>query len=339
MNSKFVTDWVIDTVRNKYPDDIALIISHSTLRIDDTEKGMSYFVPVTDRGNELSRTFILEGVGYDIWSVSWERLERFAALEEYNVTCLADGEILYAKNKEYADKFLALKARQAENFKDSRKMRILALEAYAQAKNLYLEMLFAQKSDIRLAAGYILDYLAQAVAYANHTYFKKAQINQLEEMEQMSSVPAGFQDLYLSIIKENNVSIQKKKCQKLICIVRDFLSEGSADQQAKEHNYQDLSDWYAELSYTWLRLRHYAGQKDFLKVYMWGIYLQRELNIVSEDFGFEKPELMVDYDSENLERFIHTANEIEKRIRQMITSGQGVIHEYKNAQEFLNENT
>ena len=244
MNNRLVTDWVVDTVRNQYPDDIALIISHSTLRIDDTEKAVSYFVPITDRGNKLARTFILEGVGFDIFSISWERLERFADLKEYNITCLADGEILYARNDEYADKFLTLKAQQMKNLKDSRKMRILALEAYAQAKNLYLEMLFAQKSNIRLAAGYVLDYLAQAVAFANHAYFKKAQTEQLEELKNMRKVPDGFSDLYLSIIKENNVSIQKKKCQNLICIVKEFLAEGSKEKPAQEHNYQDLSDWY-----------------------------------------------------------------------------------------------
>lgn len=58
-------------------------------------------------------------------------------------------------------------------------MRVCALRAYAQAKNIYLEMLFANRSDIKLAAGYILDYLAQSVAFANLTYFKKAQTAQL----------------------------------------------------------------------------------------------------------------------------------------------------------------
>ena len=34
-NREFVTQWVIDAVKNEYPEDIALVVSHTTLRIDD----------------------------------------------------------------------------------------------------------------------------------------------------------------------------------------------------------------------------------------------------------------------------------------------------------------
>ena len=57
---KFVTEWVLDTVKEKYTDDIALIISHSTLRISDEQQVMSYFVPITDTGRSFAQTFILE---------------------------------------------------------------------------------------------------------------------------------------------------------------------------------------------------------------------------------------------------------------------------------------
>ena len=62
-NSEFVTNWIIGTVKEKYADDIALVVSHTTLRIDDSELSASYFVPITNRGNELARTFILNGEG------------------------------------------------------------------------------------------------------------------------------------------------------------------------------------------------------------------------------------------------------------------------------------
>ena len=73
----------------------------------------------------------------------------------------------------------------------------------------------------------------------------------------------------------------------------------------KEHNYQDLADWYAELSYTWLRLRYYAAAGDFIKVYMWGIFLQSELNSVCGDFCIEKLELMECYDYSSKEDFLN----------------------------------
>lgn len=56
-NSEFVTKWVIDTVKRDYAKDTARIISHTTLRIGDQEKTVSYFVPITERGYQFGRTF------------------------------------------------------------------------------------------------------------------------------------------------------------------------------------------------------------------------------------------------------------------------------------------
>ena len=341
-NNEFVTQWVIDTVKEKYADDIALVISHTTLRIDDSEQAISYFVPITNRGNELARTFILNGEGFDVWGIPWERLEQFAELEEYNITVLADSEILYAKNDEWAKRFEMLKSKQRNNLADESRMRKCALKAYAQAKELYTEMLFAKRSDIRMLAGYVLDYLARAIAFSNHIYFKKSQTAQLEELQQLiqnGKTPEGFSELYLSVIKENDETKQKEKCHEAIRIVREYLEETYPANPPKEHNYQDLADWYAELSYTWLRLRHYAADGDFIKVYMWGILLQSELNSVCEDFCLEKPELMECYNYKNLDAFINRADELENWIRDVITTGGGIIHEYNSKEDYLNENT
>ena len=340
-NNELVTQWVIDTVKEKYADDIALVISHTTLRIDDSEQTISYFVPITNRGNELARTFILNGEGFDVWGIPWERLEQFAELEEYNITVLADSEILYAKDDEWTQRFEMLKSKQRNNLADASKMRKCALKAYAQAKELYTEMLFAKRSDIRMLAGYVLDYLARAIAFCNHIYFKKSQTAQLEELQQLSQdrkIPERFSELYLSVIKENDETKQKAKCHEAIQIVREYLEDAYPANTPKERNYQDLADWYAELSYTWLRLRHYAADCDFTKVYMWGILLQSELNSVCEDFCLEKPELMECYDHKNLDAFIDRADELEKWIRNVITAGGGVIHEYNSKEDFLNEN-
>lgn len=339
-NYNFVTEWVISTIKEKYADDIALVISHGTLRINTEEKAMSYFVPITKRGAELAQTFILSGVGYDIWGIPWDRLERFANLEEYNISCLADTEILYARTDEDKERFEALKKVLFSNLADNEKMRMHALESYEQAKSIFLEMLFAKGSDVKLGAGYVLDYLARAIAFSNNSYFKKSQIDQLNELRNMKNVPEGFDELYTKVIYEKDEAVQKKLCYELICLVQDYLNKNGLGKELKkpcEKNYQDLADWYGELSYTWLRIRHYAEAKDAVKVYMWGIFLQSELNQVCEDFGIEKMELMKYYDADNLGAFAERANKVEKLMRNEIVNGGGKIREYADQKEFLYE--
>lgn len=331
----FVTEWVLDTVKEKYADDIALVVAHSTLNIDPESSAMSYFVPITDKGRQFAQTFILEGRGYDIWGIEWERLENFAALDEYNITVLADGEILYARTPEDAERFNALKHTLTENLRAPDTARRKSLEAYATAKLLYTELLFAEASKIRLCAGYVLDYLARAIAFANHSYFRKSQTEQLKELEAMANVPEKFTEIYPEVIRTSDDCRRKELCHKLVALVGKFLTKEEKKQHEK--NFQDLADWYAELSYTWLRIRHYGAENDALKVHMWGIVLQNELEAVCEDFGLEKMELMSEFDFGDLSRFVDRANELEGQMREIIISRGGKIHEYQTNEEFLNE--
>ena len=332
---KLITNWVLDTVKEQYRDDIALVVSHSTLNLDGEEGIVSFFVPITDRGRQFARTFILDGRGYDIWGIEWERLEQFAALEEYNLTVLADSHILYARTPEDAARFEGLKQLQLRNLAHPETARKQALVAYATAKELYTQLLFAQCSEIRVFAGYVLDYLSRAIAFHNHTYFRRSQTYQLEELAAMAQVPAGFSELYRVVLRTGDDENRRKHCHQLICLVRDFLA---ADvQPRRERNFQDLADWYAELSYTWLRIRHYAAQGDPIRVHMWGIMLQNELNEVCADFGLPKMELMAHFDFEDLPAFAAQADRLEQQMRREIIRHGGIIREYRTPEEFFYE--
>lgn len=338
--NQFVLNWAVKRIRKDYTDDIALVMSHNDLSITENEDHFSFFVPSTKRGDEFARTFILEGVGVDIWSLHWDRLERFADLSEYNIGVLADAKILYSRTPEDAQRFEQLQKRQRDNLNDPAKARKCALESYKQAKSIYLDMLFAQESDVKLGAGYVLDYLARSIAFVNHSYFKRSQTDQLNELKAMKDVPEHFTELYLQVIQERSCEQQKKRCYQLISIVQKFLSEHQPTTECKnaeERNFQDLSDWYAELAYTWLRIRHYAEQKNFIRVYMWGIFLQKELNDVCGDFGLKKMELMSSYDPDDLSKFVRCADQLEKQIREIITAEGGKINEYSSTEEFLHE--
>lgn len=53
--------------------------------------------------------------------------------------------------------------------------------------------------------------------------------------------------------------------------MQDYLSKKETEKNGtvpSEHNYHYLADWYGELAYTWLRIRHYTPQNDAVKVYV-----------------------------------------------------------------------
>ena len=72
-----LTQWVIDKIRNEYRDDISLLLSVKGHCTDGDGHGevFDYFIPETERGCSLARTFIIDGVGHDLYPRSWERME------------------------------------------------------------------------------------------------------------------------------------------------------------------------------------------------------------------------------------------------------------------------
>ena len=97
-----LTQWVKEKIEKEYREDIALLIGvtgHAT-NGDGHGECFDYYVPVNERGNELAQTFIIDGVGHDLYPRSWERTERTANLEEFPTLCLAASEILYARTRD-----------------------------------------------------------------------------------------------------------------------------------------------------------------------------------------------------------------------------------------------
>ena len=334
-HAAFVTQWVLDTVKKEYAQDIALVIAHGTLRLDGQPQ-ISYFVPITDKGRRFAQTFILGEQGFDIWGVEWERLERFAALEEYNLTCLADAAVLYARTPEDLARFEALRERQKKNLADPRQRRAHALASLAEAKQLYLRLMFSEGSDAVMYAGHVMDCAARALCFAWGGFFHYTQTDQLVELRSMGELPDGFCARYEKLLRTTDSGERGTLCRELVAIVEAYLRPENP-VEPREHNFQDLADWYAELSYTWLRIRRLAAEGDVTKVYMWGCMLQNELNQVCEDFGLEKMELMSAFGADNLESFAAHANGLEAEMRRRIIAGGGVIREYPSQEAFLKD--
>ena len=332
-----IVKWVLGAVEIDYKDDIALVVSHTQLMVDESQKVISYFVPITDKGRRFAQTFIVDGIGFDIWGIEWERMERFASLDEYVLGCLGDGEILYARTPEDAARFHALQETLHRNLQDPQYSRKYALEAFNRAKELFTLQLFADSCRQRVCAGYVLDFLSRAIAFSNHTYLHRCQVDQVAELSSMAQVPQGFLELYPQVLTEQDPEARKKLCYQLVQLAGEFLSGQEESPAPVEKNFQDLADWYAELAYSWLRIRHYAALGDWIKTHQWGIYLQNELDQVCGDFGLPTLNLMDAFDPENLTYFAERANELEQIMRRHIVNNGGKIREFATFEDFLHE--
>ena len=141
-----LTKWVIDKIEKEYKDDVALLIGIKGHSTDGDGHGeiFDYFVPATERGNELAETFIIDGVGHDLYPRSWERLENSVNLNDMPIV-LDNATILYFRSEADTKRFEECRKRLQENLCNDTFVYGKALECMDKALEIYRSMIFEEK--------------------------------------------------------------------------------------------------------------------------------------------------------------------------------------------------
>lgn len=338
--SKELIDWAVKTIKKNFKEDVSLLVGHKHWKIPSDGDGIwfNYFIPSTDRGYQLSKTFIIDDIGYDLFPMSWERVEGLANLDESLATCLGEGVILYAKSDDDRKRFIQLQEKLKDNLMDKEYVFNKGLEKVNTAMELYKNMMFDDNmKNVRKASGYIANYLSQAVAMINGRYFERGPEDQISVMNGYDELPHDFTKIYESLIKSNTIDEIKSACHMMIKSTRDFFEERSIIEKASEinNNLEDLAAWYEEGVYTFRRIEYYSSNKDVVNSFAWGYNFQQEFDSIEEEFGLDEMDLMTSFDPDNLEAFRLKAKEIMEYIASVIEEGKVSLRKYDTLEEFL----
>jgi hypothetical protein len=351
-----LTDWVVNKIKTEYPDDVALLIAINGASVNGDGHGepFDYYVPATERGNELGRTFIIGGVGNDLYPRSWERCERTANLEDWAAHCLALGKILYSRSKEDEERFEALRQKLFSNLRDPALIYRSALERLDSAMDMYRTMMFEDRLyKARGLAGYIHYYLAIAVAYVNNTYVGDSSYHRgmLPMIAKWGKLPKRFIEYYEAILTAGTVGELRSVSHLLIASARQFIAgyKPQSSARAAQPDYQGLADWSQELRTTWNRIYYYCEEGNGDAAFHDACNLQNELSIiggeydllnsynVEERFGLREMDLLGVFDAQNLAPLAKRAAELEEVIISVIESHGIKIRRYQTLDEFLSE--
>jgi len=340
-NSTILSDWAINKINTEYRDDVCLLLAHNALKleIDIDTASFSYFIPATNRANGLARTFIIDDIGYDLFPIAWERIERMADVKDYNTTCLANANILWARSEEDKQRFISLQARLQANIQNPQHMHERAKSWFNTAKEIHQDNLFEEKLyKVRENAGHICDLLAIAVAFVNQHFFSHGQTNQLNELSGMKKLPDNFMQLYRGIIMEVSPEVQKQLCHTILCSVKAFLDAQEASTEPCAPDFTELAAWYHELSYTWRRVYHWCDNNDPVNAYLWCCMLQNEVEEWGTKFGIAQIDILGSFCGGDLTALRKKANEIEQKFVQAITESGARLDSYATVEDFLNSN-
>lgn len=340
-----LSEWAINKITTEYKDDVALLIATENHSVNNDGHGecFDYFIPATDRGFELSQTFIVEGVGHDLYPRSWERTEKTANLIDPCTVCLDNAKILYYRNEDDKNRFLMLKKLLSENLNNSEFLYKRILEKLDNAMKLYQTMVFEREMyRVRTAAGYIADYLSEIVFYLNKTYFKDWRNGHIAELNKLKCLPHNFIEYYAAMIKAKTIDELKTLSYLLIDVTRKFISVHKPDMNSQkiDVDYLGLADWYQELSLTWRRLRFYCDTNNAEQALDDACYLQNELILIKDEYEIDKDkiDLLGYFDAEDLSSIQKRANELELYVIEQIENNGVRINKYDTVDEFLEKN-
>lgn len=339
---KELVDWAVNKIENEYREDVALLIGQvgaGKIPTDEQNMVFDFFIPATERGNQLARTFIIEDMGYDLYPISWERLEGIANIEEPRmIFAFVRGEVIYARTPQERERYERLKEQLLARLRDE-KIRIpKSLEFLETAQEIYQNMLFDESlCNVRKAAGGVCCYLMNAIAMINGTYLESGYMNLTKDLHDMKEYPREFEGIFGEMLAMDEVEGIRERVHELIRVTRNFLMGKIPSEKAAvpEPNYEDLAMWYQEARYTFRRIGYYTGIGSGEDSYLLGCYLQIEFDAIQEDFDLKRMDLMSSFRKNDLRPFARKAEEIEAYLIGILEEHQVGRNRYDSFEEFL----
>lgn len=344
-----IVDWITARASTQFKDDISLVLIYGSY-VNGTANSKSdvdcYFIPKTDRGYGFCNTFILNGIGYDIFPMSWERVERIADLQDTLLPCVGDVQMIYANSDEDVERFKKLQERMKMNLLDKQLSKKAAEDRFRTASELVARMVHAGKlGAVRNYAGNILMLLADAAALYHHTYFHKGLKQQFQDLQIINGLPSDLTDEYLQVIQASTIEDIITSTHAMFMSVKNHLQttieipmtphiieKTSAGEQAVD--YASLASLYEEIVSTFNKIYVcYESGNDVL-AFLSAVCLQNVLEDVCRESGLPAYDLLEAYQYDDLSLLVRRAEQIEADLVHRITVGGGKIKRYESFAAF-----
>ncbi len=250
MNTMTAAELLIEKIKKDYKDDIALVVMMGSRLYNDTHKKSDldlYFVPKTKRGEQLGFVFIIDGIGFDFWPISWERMERIANFDERIPAIISEGKVLYYGSNEDLARFTLLKEKIDNNLDD--------YAFYEKARNKFkdvYEPFYAMLQDdkyiamVRLQGVRILYALIESIALLNKSYIKRGRKHLKSEILAMEYIPDRFEELYDLFFTENDPKLLIGVVSQLISETKQMIDESVELREPKSFK-DSMKGFYEEI--------------------------------------------------------------------------------------------
>lgn len=307
-NNKLI-NMVIERAKRDFPEDIAIIgLSGSFNTGDFYEKSDLDLIIInnTDRGWGISKCFILDDIGYDIYCTPWDtRIKEAANLENTRLSELLDMKVIYCAKPEDMEKLNGYRQKALEILsKPIGKDSVERAKKYIDnAKVEYTNAILTNEiGAVRYAISNMVESLLNAIATLNNNYFKHGIKNYLEEVATFKYQPINFRQSIKNIIEAKTTEKIRTAALTMLQTVESLYSQMDKEftqKQAPTHD--NICGIYEELwSNYGNKIIKSVEDNDVTYAYFTAKGIQEYLDEMTQFMGMKKYNFMKAFDPNNL---------------------------------------
>ncbi|MBO0455472.1 nucleotidyltransferase domain-containing protein [Enterococcus hulanensis] len=329
---------------NHLAEEIALVVCYGSY-VTGNATALSdvdvFYIP-RSKNHELSETFILKGIGYDIFPLSWEILEEIADFKNGLSPLLGDSRVIYSYSPQELQRFEDLQKQMQRQLADKQLMQERAIARLKKAGQLNQKIQHTDSlSFARELAGKQLSSLSESIAYQNQTYFHKGMKEQYQELQKMDALPEDFLQGYQAILQAQTLPVLQQAAKKLFTSACAFLHQPEACYPepvltsgipGSKPDYHQAASWYEEVCSSFNKIYSCEQTGNAALAFLTAGSLQ---NSLKEDLSIDlaTTDLLSFYDFKDLTRLSKQARAIERDCEISIIAGGGTIHRYETVDE------
>ena len=329
-------DWILNKIEKEFKDDIALLVLYGSYHTGTYNEGSDidmFFVPKTDRGWALSKTFIYKNVGYDIFGISWDRLEGIAYIEEDLCALLDHSKVIYHHSESDMNRFKDIKNKLHMHLRDHEFMHKVVNHKLDQAiKNLSL---YKKYPDQLIYKAHTVISLSYAVVYSHHRYLKKGPKDLMYVLDELGE-DVFKHSLLMSLDQQDDPFGYIYLVCKYVCDRFNKKIVINEEVEMKiEDNHIDLKSWFEEFVSNFRKIDKAKQEHDSWLLFVTMVSMQDELNAIKHQVNLDL-DICRYFDSNQIDEYADDVLKLEQDLRVFLDQNQIKLDEYQD-DRFIDE--
>ncbi|MDO3411826.1 nucleotidyltransferase domain-containing protein [Saccharibacillus sp. CPCC 101409] len=278
---------LIERIRRDYADDVAIAAYYGSY-LDGTATERSdldfFFIPATPAGHKAGLAFILNGISFDFWPISWERAGCMARMEDAKAGILADCKLLYVRSDEDLERFNQLKhqLKDIRSFEGDAEFASRARQRLNDAYPCLYELRRGgagqELSLCRQMAFEVMAPALEALALLNRTTYNKGWGRNLSQMFDFAIRPEKFEATLELILRSANIPEVIAACERLVDEVAELIRRQLARYETEPDYPQRGEGFFEEFKGILDKVQSACERRDYELAFFSAVQADSELN-------------------------------------------------------------